>query len=275
MRKHKIKFALELNGVKVQTMSELRANFDFPKIIEFFHDGQLETWLRDRFFSDEADELKNLDDDKILPQRLCEILDVDYDLHAEELDDPDTVKWRRERRECLKEFTNDPEILRRVDDVAFDQDDLEDILREESVPAVIYLCAENFVFPSGILRMKNIRYVGVGAGVTVTIESKKKIDFDALKISFDNIKFNDDYTKKFLSKPAEKISAQTISDTQRLSSEEAKKIFLEGNDYYYGRNGRRKDPKRAFDLFKKAAAMGNTDSKNKLAFLFNLNFFRE
>ena len=61
MRKRKIKFALELkDGEEVRSMDELREHFDLEKVIGYFQDGKLIEWLEDRFFEDEAEEIKKL-----------------------------------------------------------------------------------------------------------------------------------------------------------------------------------------------------------------------
>lgn len=189
IRKHhrREKFLLELEGgAQVATMEELRQNFDLEKIMDYLEDGRLEKWLRDRFYAAEADAIKTLHpDDEDTPEKLCDILGVDYEQFA---DLAEEIFWRRERLEHLLEITDDEEILQHVDDVAFDQEDLEDILSSDEIPEVIYLCDEHFTFPSGILRIKNIHYVGIIKNVTVVIESNKEVDLDALRISFENVR---------------------------------------------------------------------------------------
>lgn len=194
MRKPKRKFPIVLSdGTEVQTMEELREKFDFKKVMEYFQNRRLAVWLEDRFYSDEADALKTIrGSDKGAPRKVCEILGVDYEEYAEELDDPETLAWRQERRERLKEFTDDEEIIKRVDYVAFDQDDLEDILRETPQPKKVWLCGNFFLFPSGMLRKNDITYIGIGKNVSVKIETKKDIDFSEQGIFFKNVKFVND-----------------------------------------------------------------------------------
>ena len=51
-----IKFALELkNGEQARTMEDLRAHFDIEKIVAYFLNGRLVTWLRHRHLDAEAD----------------------------------------------------------------------------------------------------------------------------------------------------------------------------------------------------------------------------
>ena len=193
MRKHRIKFPLILkNGVEVNKLNALRDNFDLEKILGYFSDGRLITWLDDRFYHDEMDALKNLQiDAPDLPKKICAIFDIPID---EKISDAiETIAWRNERLARLKKFTSDENILRQVDFVAFDQDDLEDITREENSD-VIYLCNNVFEFPSGILRKRNLIYIGVG-NVEAVILSKTPIDFDDCHITFKNVKFDAAYNE--------------------------------------------------------------------------------
>lgn len=205
MRQRKNKFGLDFgDGAEIQTMEELREKFNLKKVMEYFKNRRLMAWLEDRFYSDEADALKSLKPaDPNAPQKICEALGVDYEEYAEELDDAETVAWRQKRREKLRQYTDNERIIKRVDYVAFDQEDLEDIMRDAFLPNIIYLCDNFFRFPSGILRKTNIDYVGLGR-VAIKIDSQKPIDFKKLNISFRNIKFVEDEREFFAEeKPVE------------------------------------------------------------------------
>ena len=184
MRKRKIKFALELkDGEEARSMEELRAHFDLEKIIGYFQDGKLVEWLDDRFYTNEADEIKRMSEcDTELGRKICKILGVEYT----EVEDAETIAWRKERLERLKQYTAESQILEQVDMVAFDQDDLEDIIREEDVNT-IYLCGNDFVIPSGMINKKNVKYVGIPKHVKVKLDGVRKIELKESGISFDNI----------------------------------------------------------------------------------------
>lgn len=225
MRKRKNKFALEFDdGVSIQTMEELRENFNLKKIMAYFKTRRLIAWLEDRFYSDEADAIKALKpNEPNIPQKVCAALGVDYSEYAEELDDAETIAWRAERRERLKEFTDDEKIIKKVDYVAFDQEDLEDILRDPFLPNTIYLCENFFRFPSGMLRKTNIGYVGLGK-VFAKIESQKPIDFKKLNITFKNIRFVADEQEIELLNNAEK---KAIEEIKKAEEQETEKIIPE------------------------------------------------
>lgn len=191
MKKRRAKFPLILeNDNEANTMEELQKYFDLEKIIGYFHSGELITWLEDRLYADEADAVRKLTGkEEDLGDILCSIF------HFENLeDDPETVAWRNERIERVKKYTSNPAIINNVDFIAFDQDDLEDIVINGDTD-VIYLCDNEFSFPSGILRKANTRYIGLGDGVKVVVKSKETIDLEALGIMFENVEVEGNYKK--------------------------------------------------------------------------------
>lgn len=194
MKRRREKFLMIFkNDIEINTLTELRKNFDFRKIMAYFQNKKLLTWLDDRFYADEADAIKALKPtDKYAPQKICDILGVNYEDYKEDLDDAETIAWRQKRRELLKKYTDDPEIIKKVDSVAFDQEDLEDILSDSRPPEIIYLCDNFFRFPSGILRKTFITYIGLGEGVKVKFETSKPVNLNALDIQFENITITDE-----------------------------------------------------------------------------------
>ncbi|SEK98026.1 hypothetical protein [Ruminococcus albus] len=56
----KNRFPLKLNETDVYNIEELRDNFDIDAIIEYYKSGQLLTWLKDRYYYDEADIIESL-----------------------------------------------------------------------------------------------------------------------------------------------------------------------------------------------------------------------
>ncbi len=160
MMKKKSKFPLEMkDGVQVRTMEALKENFDLEKICENFMNGKLLTWLEERYYEEEAEQVKALEQtDADLKKKLCQILGVEW--AEEDTVDLDEIALRQERLAKLKQLTDDEEILSKVDQVAFDQEELADLL-DEGVKEII-LCDNKFVIP---LSQKNIRYRGVGKAI--------------------------------------------------------------------------------------------------------------
>lgn len=181
MRVKKVRMTLKLKGgVEVRTLEELRSYFDVEKILAYFKAGMLLKWLDTWHYTDEADKVRALDENEDNLEELCKIFNVEYS-------SPEEIEWRTERLNRLKKFTSDPEILSQVDNVAFDNDDLLDILEEENI-SDIYLCGSKFTFSSGMLKFENKNYYGVG-NVTVKIESNQPVDLDELGLYFENVKF--------------------------------------------------------------------------------------
>lgn len=193
MRKRIIRFPLKLKeDAEVRSLEELRENFDIEKIVKYFSDGSLERWLEVWMFADEAEKVRALTkDDKSIGRKLCEIFGV---VLSEETVDIENIAWRTERENRLKQYTGDEEILAKVDFVAFDSQDLCNVL-EEADTNTIYLCNNSFAFNSGVLKHRNKCYIGIG-NVEVVIESKESVLFDELGISFVNVKIDEAYTKK-------------------------------------------------------------------------------
>lgn len=223
MRKHRSKFSLHFkDGIEIQTMKDLRENFDIKRMIEYFKNEKLISWLLDRLYENEVEELKKLNlEEKNFAEKLCEVFNVNFDDVSEQLDDPETVAWRNERRAKLKKITSDKNILKEIDNVAFNQDDLEDIFLDKVLPEKIYLCGERFIFPSGILNKKNISYIGVGSSVCVEIDSNKKIDFEELNISFKNIFFDEKYKKIAFQDQNENFSNEILQKNPEIFEENA------------------------------------------------------
>ena len=124
----------------------------------------------------------------VLNRMLDEIPNENF--QKETSDDEEIKAWKEEQLKRLKPYTNDPEILKHVEWVAFDQDDLEDILHEGDTH-LVYLCQNRFIFPSGMLKKKDMSYIGIGGNVEVVIKSKKEVDFKSLGITFTNVRLFD------------------------------------------------------------------------------------
>lgn len=199
----KEKFALIMaDGAEVRNIDDLKSHFDIDSIVRDFSNGKLLTWLESRYYDDEAEEIKDISpDDYNLEQKLCEIFGVET---------PEEVKRRAERLERLKKYTDDETILAKVDKVAFDQEDLADLLDADTDE--IYLCDNRFSIP---LRVKNKSYIGISKAVVV-IRSDKIIDFKNFGIEFKNVSFNPEYAKLLPEENPPKILGNTAEVTTTI-----------------------------------------------------------
>lgn len=190
----KVKFPLDMgNEVYVRTLEELKENYNSEKVTEYFLDGRLLTWLNDRYFDDEADQVRELteqEDKTNLAAKLGKIFGVEI----QEDVDVENLEVRREKLERLRGITSDDNILNSADLVAFSQEELGDLLDEGA--EVIYLCGEKFRIP---LSVENVKYIGVN-NPTVTISGKGEIDLEKSGIAFENCEFSDDTKARIVSK---------------------------------------------------------------------------
>ena len=198
----KPKTPLFLNDVEVRDIESLRENFNVAALADYAFDGSLIKFLRERYYEDEAEKVEALTrNDPKLEDKLYKIFGV------QKSEDPEITAWRNERLAKLKTFTNDTNIFAKVDSVAFNQEDLGDLLDEGADE--IYLCNNNFRIP---LKVTNKKYIGIGNAVAV-IKSDTAVNFDLLNISFENVNFNpEDYSKlsmqfKINNRPTKKMSA--------------------------------------------------------------------
>lgn len=177
----KIKFALEMaEGFEVRGLEELRDNFDLDKVIEYFADGKLLEWLKDRYYDEEAELISSLEKaDEHLEEKLCQALGVDPDKY---LLDPAFLERIEEKKVLLQGKTDDTEIIKNAKIVAMNQEDLADLL-DLNVP-LIYLCGEVFHIP---IRVTGKHYIGLFDKPKVNIKATSQAELDAAGIILENV----------------------------------------------------------------------------------------
>jgi len=76
----KIKFPLVLrDDQRAHTIEELREYFDPERMYGYFRDGKLLTWLEDRYYDDEARQIRELNPDEDgMMKKLCSVLSVEF-----------------------------------------------------------------------------------------------------------------------------------------------------------------------------------------------------
>ncbi|MGN0607503.1 MAG: leucine-rich repeat domain-containing protein [Oscillospiraceae bacterium] len=208
----KVKFPLDMgNDVLVRDIDELKENFNIEKVTEYFLNGKLLTWLNDRFYDEEAEQVEEISsetDKSMIAGKLCRIFEIESESDV----DIEAIERRKERLEKLRGITSDDDVLANVDHVAFSQEELGDLLDEDV--DVIYLCGEKFRIP---LSVKDKKYIGVNMPV---IEISSKED------SIDLIKYGIVVEKCTLS---EKIQPQNI---QPNINDDCERIVVEIKNRY-------------------------------------------
>ena len=143
-----------------RSLEELRKYFSLEKVLEYYHkDHRLLTWLDHRGLEDEAEAIRALDDSAADFQlRICEIFQVEYTGTVDEKE----IKKQMERRKILKELTDEPEFHKNVGLIAFNQEELAELVIDEGETKV-YLCqkeGEDFTFTIPGSR-KGVTYIGI------------------------------------------------------------------------------------------------------------------
>ena len=266
----KMKFPLEMaNGIRVRSLEELQNQFSLERVLAYYADGRLVTWLTDRYLYDIAGQIEKLDRKDIdFTQKLCEILGVKYQTAYANIS-LEKVENKNRRILKLKEYTEDNAILENVDNVAFSQEELNERLNEGK--KLIYLCGDRFEIP---LSKTGIDYIGINMP-TAVIPSKEEIEFDTLRIKFKGIEFDDQY-KKVMMPDIEKAKnlywsgeyTEARNMFEKLAEKEnAEAMLFIGLCYKFGK-GVDSDEKKAFEWYLKSAEAGNPDAMNKTAICY-------
>ena len=121
----KIRFQLALaDGTKAGSLEALKKHFDLESVISYYNNGDLLTWLRDRNIEAEADAVEALDATAPdFQEKLCTIFGAAYvgPIDMEEL------ASRQKRIERLRKYTDDDAIIKNINSVAVDQEELTDL----------------------------------------------------------------------------------------------------------------------------------------------------
>lgn len=184
----KVKFPLELRDgyLARSNIEEVRTHFDLEKIIAQFHNGRLKVWLDDHYLPEMAEQVAALDGNAPdLPAQLCAVLGVEG--VTTDAVDSYAIRERERKLQKLRQCTSDERYLNMVEYAAFDQKDLDDVLKNN--PTEILLCGGEFHIP---LVAKQRTYYGIGKAVAV-IESDTSIDFAGRGIEFVDVPFDEAY----------------------------------------------------------------------------------
>ncbi|MBR3447790.1 MAG: sel1 repeat family protein [Oscillospiraceae bacterium] len=261
-----IRFPLQMkDGTAVRTLEELQEHFDLESVLGYFADGKLKTWLANQYYEVLAEKVAALSSDTPdLNAKLCEIFGVEYSADADDTDF-ETLQRRNEKLRILREITTDQSILDNVDAVAFNQDELFDILDE--APAIIYLYGAKFSIPYA---KGNITYIGVN-NPEVSLE-KNELEYKKNGILLQRIRF------------ANKSYAISIEVVKELIDQErydealpiVKQLAVEGDvdaQGYLGWMhlkgcGVEKNDAFAVEWLRKAAEQGNSKAQFNLAYMY-------
>ena len=261
------------NGVLVRTLDELKENWDLEKILNYYLNGKLLTWLNDRYYTELAEEVSALNcinDNTELQNKLCSIFGIEVE---DDLVDLEAIAERNRRLEVLRQYTADDAVLKNVDKVAFDQEELADLLDEDE--NVIYLCDNKFSIP---LSLKGKKYIGLG-DVEIQINGKEYVDFAKLEIELVNVHFNKEYEELvnsniILYKKGEELEAAEkfveALEMYKKAGEmgNAEGLFRAGKFYHEGRTGIEVNYELARKYYEQAVRLNNAKAMNNLANMY-------
>lgn len=177
----KEKFALDMGGGKeVRSLEELQEAFDIDRVIGYFQDGSLLTWLDDRYYDEAAEAIDGLSmTDPQFNEKLCAALGVEYKGGGL---DPEDVKILQEKTEKLKKYNPSENVLANACRTAFTQEDLADLL--DRGEETIFLCGPTFTIPA---RVKNKEYIGIFEKPTIKISVTDPAVLAERGITFSNV----------------------------------------------------------------------------------------
>ncbi len=207
------KVVLTLNDTVIESMADLRANFDMDEVLARIQDTTLIQWLKQMYYEKEANAIETLRfkmkrvlsdicNATIMPlaqlhgedgasatecsvegdytdkekRAICEILGVEYvaALNDEEKADYD------ERTKIIGNFTDNEEVLKHPELVALNQKELAKLLDDGET--TVYLCHNEFSVP---MKKTGIRYIGIdNPTITnpLTAEQYKKLSITVEQI---------------------------------------------------------------------------------------------
>ena len=149
----KIKFPLEFSdGVKVRTLEELQQYADIESILRYYHNGKLQTWLDARDYNDIVSQILSIDThDNSYVNTLCNILGIKY----ENLDiEVHEIQKNEEKLKRLRRLTSDENILVNVENIVFNQQELDELVIQK--PELIYYVLMKTKFILSIKKLKTL-----------------------------------------------------------------------------------------------------------------------
>ena len=221
----KIRFGLNMPGKQnIRTMEELKQYFDFKAVLEYYFNGKLTDWLNDRGYKEYAEQVATLDSEKDdFEESLCKIFGAEYTAAATAED----VEALVDRKEEIRKYTDDVEILENVDKVALTQAELNALVKGDEKQTV-YLIGKEFKLNG---QFRNKTYIGLNNPQVKFINLPEQ-DLEKAAIKVTGVKIMGDVVKAKpveVKKPANRRSVGSykvspvfdfmLNDAQRKESE--------------------------------------------------------
>lgn len=239
----KIRFGLNMpEKQNIRTLEELKQYFDLQAVLEYYFNNKLTEWLNDRGYASIAEQLNALDRDKDdFEENVCKIFGAQYKAEAVGAVTAEDVEALVDRKEEIRKYTDDVNILENAGNVAFNQAELNALVKDDSSKTV-YLLGKEFTLTA---KYKNKTYVGLNnpavkfADVPEVTLEELGIKLTGVKILGDTIKVAKEVVKPKAKKrrisSGYKVSAAfdfLLNDEQRAQSEKLFNCIEEGLGNY-------------------------------------------
>lgn len=185
--KKKVKFSIKMRqDVEVRNLEELRQNFSLTRVLVYMSNGKLVKWLRNGYMNDIADKIEALDEnDSEIERKIFEIFDIEYD--KQKLMESEKEEKKQKKLNELKKYTNDKKFKYIIDNIAFTQSELYDLLDKGETE--IFLCGDKFEIP---INIRGRIYCGINNPI-VFINSKKIISYANMGVLICGVRYDDEY----------------------------------------------------------------------------------
>lgn len=239
----KIRFGLNMpEKQNIRTLEELKQYFDLKAVLEYYFNNKLTEWLNDRGYASIAEQLNALDRDKDdFEENVCKIFRAQYKAEAAGAVTAEDVEALVDRKEEIRKYTDDVNILENAGNVAFNQAELNALVKGDNSKTV-YLLGKEFILTA---KYKNKTYIGLNTPMVkfidvpeVTLE-ELGIKLTGVKILGDTIKVAKEVVKPKAKKrrisSGYKVSAVfdfLLNDEQRAQSEKLFNCIEEGLGNY-------------------------------------------
>lgn len=176
-----------MKGYNVRTLDELKENFSIDNIVEYYLDGKLLVWLEQRFYKEEADNIKLIGiGEKSSPEEIIESLIKTFSVEvtAEEIKNSVKSFKRIKRISDLQKFLQGGnQRISNFDNVVFSQEEFESLIQNNNSHSVVYLYGDCF-------ELKNVPFDMMIEGINnpiLRISGIKELNLYTSKLKFKNI----------------------------------------------------------------------------------------
>lgn len=211
----KIRFGLNMpEKQNIRTLEELKQYFDLKAVLEYYFNNKLTEWLNDRGYASIAEQLNALDRDKDdFEENVCKIFGAQYKAESAGAVTAEDVEALVDRKEEIRKYTDDVNILENAGNVAFNQAELNALVKDDSSKTV-YLLGKEFTLNA---KYKNKIYIGLNSP-TVKFADVPEVTLEELGIKLTGVKILGDTIKVAKEAVKPKAKKRRISSGYKVSA---------------------------------------------------------